>query len=423
MTEQFVTTDAVATRRGRPGRRWFALGGALVVLVLVAAACGGSSETGATATTEASAAPVNFSVPGPYPVGRTVLPMGDRQVWVFYPADPAGTASVEKLTKYSSIEVFPEALKAVAPPQLVQDIPIDAYRDALASTAGPFPVVIHSHGVSGHAALASRHLNLLASWGFVGAAVEYPERDLAANALGQQKQADDVAIQGRTLALLTEQNGTGPLAGIMNLDLLAAEGHSAGGSAALRFAADPAVKTVIGQAPGAGVRIEVPEALTGEANAEARAAFVTQALDAAYASTPPPDKPSMIIAGELDAIIPLTSIEKTFAWLAPPKRFAVIKNAGHFSFGDFCEPIQTLGGVTQFARQIPVPEGVLQSADDGCLPSNLEAETAYGVIDHLTVAQLRNVFGIEAPQAAASLERSYLDQQFPGTLAQYEYKP
>ncbi len=425
-------TEHVDATTGRAGvtpsarrRRWVALVAALAAVTLIAGACSDSSDSsdGATATTEATASPEDFSVPGPHPVGRTILDLGDRRVWVFYPADPAGLSGAERLTTYSSLEVFPEALKAIAPAQLVQDIPIDAYVDAPASTEGPFPVVLHSHGSSGHAALTSRHLQQLASWGFVGAAPEYPERDLAANALGQQARADDTDVQRRALALLREQDASGLLAGTMNFDQLAAEGHSVGGGAALRFASEPEVTTVIGQAPVAPVDIDVPEELSGDENADARAAFVTQALDGAYAAATPPDKPSMLLAGEFDQAIPLASIEKTFSWLAPPKRFAVIKNAGHFSFGDFCKPIQDLGGVTQFAGQIPVPERVLRAGSDGCVPENLDAEKAYDVIDHLTVAQLRNVFGIDAAQAAASLERSYLDEQFPDTLAQYEYVP
>ena len=149
---------------------------ALAAVTLIAGACSDSSDSsdGATATTEAAAAPEDFSVPGPYPVGRTELTLGDRKVWVFYPADPSGVASAERLATYSSIEIFPEALKAIAPPQLVQDIPLDAYLDAPASTEGPFPVVIHSHGALDHALLASRHLRQLASWGFVAAAPGVP---------------------------------------------------------------------------------------------------------------------------------------------------------------------------------------------------------------------------------------------------------
>ncbi len=277
MTEHFDNPTAGPARvaaEGRGRRRWVGLVAVLAAAVLIAGACSDSSDSsdGASTTTEA-AAPEDFSVPGPYPVGRTELTLGDRKVWVFYPADPSGIASAERLATYSSIEIFPEALKAIAPPQLVQDIPLDAYRDAPASTEGPFPVVIHSHGALDHALLASRHLRQLASWGFVAAGPEYPESDLAASALEQRGEVDRVDVQARVLALLEAQNATGSLAGTMDLDRLAAEGLSAGGGAALRFAARPEVKTVIARVPVPPVDVPVEVA-------EDRAARAAAALEA-----------------------------------------------------------------------------------------------------------------------------------------------
>ena len=43
-------------------------------------ACGGSSST-------SSSAAVDYSKPGPYPVGTTTFMLGDRIVYMFYPAD------------------------------------------------------------------------------------------------------------------------------------------------------------------------------------------------------------------------------------------------------------------------------------------------------------------------------------------------
>jgi fermentation-respiration switch protein FrsA (DUF1100 family) len=394
----------------------------LLVVTLVAAACGGSSDSSDNATaTTAPAAPANFSERGPYPVGRTILQLPDRQVYVFYPADPATVSEAPPITGYSSLIGFPEAVRGAIPRELVQEIPLDSYDQPAPSPEGPFPTIIYSHGAGDNAAFASQHFEHMASWGFVTAAPEHIERDLAASTLNQTRQGDDVAVLRSTLALLGEQNTSGPLAGTMNLDQLAAEGLSAGGGAVLRFAQDPEVKTVIGRAPGYGVSIEVPEAL--QADAEARRAFINEAVDSAYASTPPPDKPSMIIAGEVDETIPLTNIEKTFNWLAPPKRFAVIANGGHNAFTDLCAPIRAQGGLMQYSGKLPAPDALLKRAEDGCTPANIDPQVSYDLINQLTVAQLRNVFGIDAAVAAASLEQSYLDEQFPGALARYEYVP
>ncbi len=40
----------------------------------------------------------------------------------------------------------------------------------------------------------------------------------------------------------------------------------------------------------------------------------------------------------------------------------------------------------------------------------------WGLIDHLTVAQLNQVFGIDPDVATASLDPDYLDETFPGLL-------
>nr|WP_283251081.1 hypothetical protein [Rhabdothermincola salaria] len=383
--------------------------------MVLLAACSSSSDDGGgdgtTTTTVPAVEPVDFSGPGPYEVGTTTIDMGDRVAYVFYPADAAATAEAEVVDGYSSAVAFPEAVRAVMPEQFVQDIPLDAYRDVAPSPDGPFPVIIHSHGFGGYAAYASQHFEHMASWGFVTASPEHVERDLAASALGTVERGADVEVLRATYAELEEADAGGLLAGSMDLDQLAVEGHSAGGSAVMSFAADPEVKTVIGQAPGPGVDVD-PEAPDREA-----------ALTAAYADATPPDKPSMILAGEVDATIPLTSVDLLFDWLAPPKRYAVLAAAGHNAFTDLCAPIRAQGGLTQFAGTLPVPDQLLELGEDGCTEGDLEPELGYRIIDHLTVAQLRDVFGIDAEVAAASLEQAWLEELFPGALARYEYVP
>ena len=117
------------------------------------------------------------------------------------------------------------------------------------------------------------------------------------------------------------------------------------------------------------------------------------------------------------------SIRAISDWLKPPKRLAVLKGAGHNAFTDLCTPIRAQGGLLQYSGKLPAPDQLLRLGEDGCLPTNLDPELGYRLINHLTVAQLRNVFGIDAAQAQASLEQSYLDQEFPGTLARYTYAP
>jgi len=129
----------------------------------------------------------------------------------------------------------------------------------------------------------------------------------------------------------------------------------------------------------------------------------------------------MLIAGEFDGVIPLAMITAEEEWLVPPKRFAVLANTGHNSFTDLCSPIRAQGGLSQFASMLPIPQMLLTLGEDGCTPTNADPETIYRVIDQLTIAQLRYVFGIDATDV--SLSRSWLDDLFPGALATYTYVP
>lgn len=372
-------------------------------------ACGGSSS-------KASSKAVDYSKPGPYPVGTTTFMLGDRIVYMFYPADKDRLSEGTPVTSYSSADAFPPALRAAVPKELIQNVPLDATKDAPIATDGPFPVVIHSHGFGGYPEFTSQHLAHLASWGFVTAAPDHLERDLAANSLGRVKRGEtDVQDLRNTLAKLKSDNQSGPFAGSMNFDQVAAEGHSAGGAAAGKFAYDPEVKTFIGQAPGAPLLASTTSALATSADGQLTADQIT----AAYAAQSPPDKPSMLLAGEVDGVIPLASITTEYDWLKTPKRFLVLKGAGHNAFTDICKPIRAGGGLMQYSGKLPAPDNLLRLGEDGCMPTNLDTDTGYAVINHMTVAQLRHVFGIDSSDA--SLAPSYVESLFPDAIARYDF--
>jgi len=371
-----------------------------LMFVAGAAACGGSTET------PSASAPIDFSKPGPYQVGITTLDLGDRIAFAFYPADPNRLSEGTKVTSYSSGDAFPAALRAAIPKELVQEVPISATKDAPIATDGPFPVLIHSHGFGGYPQYASQHLIQVASWGFVAAAPDHIERDLAANSLGKVVRGEqDVEDLRNVLKRLEKENSSGIFKGALNLDQVAAEGHSAGGGAAGKFAYDPAVKTFIGQAPVPPLKMAA-----GASGAD---------LLAAYAATPPPAKPSMIIAGETDLTIPLAGVKQEFDWLAPPKRLAVLAKAGHNAFTDICAPIRAQGGLMQYSGKLPAPDNLLKLGEDGCTSANLDTATGYAIINQLTIAQLRYVFGID--KTDASLSSDYLNSMYPGVLAEYQY--
>jgi predicted dienelactone hydrolase len=433
MSNQIVGVDpppvaALRRRRtaGAAACRWAV---AVVLAVSVAGAgcsSSGSSTGGASGgntVPTAMSAPVDFSGRGPYPVGTLELDLGDRRAVVYYPADPAATAGAEVFNGYSTGVAFPDSLRGALPAAFVQTVQlgIDTYRNVAANPQGPFPVVLQSHGFSGFYLFESRYMAHLASWGFVAAAPEHKERSLAGQldvANASRAPGQDVTDLQNTLARLKDANvaAGGPLEGAMNLDQIAATGHSAGGSAAGRLIlASPEVKTFIGKAPGAPIdTANIPRDLP----ADQRAVAIQQAL----AATPPPDKPSMLIAGETDATIPLASIQVEYEWLRAPKKLAVVRNAGHNAFTDLCPPIRAQGGLTQFAAQLPEAFApLLRLGEDGCTPASLEPETGYAYIDHLTVAQLRWVFGLDPTEV--SLAPAFLASTFPQAFGEYRTDP
>jgi dienelactone hydrolase len=270
--------------------------------------------------------------------------------------------------------------------------------------------VLFSHGFGGFPEYDAGHLSHLASWGFVVAAPDHTSRDLAAVATGTVGAGDDDVVDLReTLELLrTEAAEGGRFAGAVDFDRIAAEGHSAGGGAAAELLDDPEIDTFIGQAP-------VPPFVLRSSEEVDQAA-----LSAGYADTAPPQKPSMIVTGDRDGIVEVAGVDTLYAWLAPPKRYAVLANAGHNAFLDICEPIRAQGGLSQFLDTFPPAAVLVRLGEDGCTDGYADPAATYRVVDHLTVAQLRWVFGLDPSDA--SLTAEYLDALFPGALARYEFE-
>ncbi len=402
----------MSTFPDRSRRRVVAALGLVVALALVVAACssGSSGASDGSSSTTVSAAPTDYSGYGPYPVGTAKLSISDGQaVYLYYPADPARLGEGTPVTGYASSDAFPEAFRAIAPARYVQQIPLDATLDAPVAD-GPYPLVLFSHGFGVYPEYSAQRLAHMASWGFVTAAPDHTSRDVAAVFTSQVSSGDDDLVDLReTLQLARDEAAAGGrLDGAVNFDQVAVVGHSAGGSAGAQLLADPAFKTFVGWAPASPLDLQ------------ASGGIDEAALLAAYARTEPPQKPTMLIAGERDGIIPLAAVDAEFEWLAPPKRYAVLANAGHNAFTDLCKPILAQGGLGDLATLVPSAAPLVRAADDGCTAGYLDPETGYRVIDHLTTAQLRWVFGLDPTDA--SLTTEYVESLFPGALSRYEFE-
>ena len=123
---------------------------AVLVGVLALVACGGSSAARSAPT---GAAPRDPSAAGPYAIGLTRMTFGR-------PANADGTARALDTWIWYPAAGSPDG---------------DAVTDAAPSQeAGPFPIVIFSHGSGGQPQFYSFFAKHLASWGFVVAAPSHP---------------------------------------------------------------------------------------------------------------------------------------------------------------------------------------------------------------------------------------------------------
>lgn len=312
-----------------------------------------------------------YQGPGPYPVGVRTLPLGvepDRTVDIWYPAVPGSEVGVER-ARYESLEALPPDL--VAPireafPALNSVIEMDAYADLPPSADGPFPIVLFSHGFGGFRQANSALAVGMASWGFIVASTDHLERGLASVTIpgshpGPVRDTEDMIAMIELLESLGN-TAADPFAGIVDIEHIAATGHSAGASASLRLYRDPRVGAVIGFAGAATV-------------------------------ADPPDKPVMLIAASGDVAVTVERMRAAYASLASPKRLVIVEETGHNSFTDQCPGIRELGGLASLP--LPIPPDLVRLGDDGCTEFEYPAERAWSIFQHFAVAHLRDAFGID----------------------------
>jgi alpha-beta hydrolase superfamily lysophospholipase len=353
-------------------------------------------------------------------------------VAVFYPVDRGTVPPDAEAYTYSGEDILDPTISALLPGSLSGEVaPTDTWVGLPASGDGPFPTVLHSHGFAGNLRFGNRHNAAVASWGYVVAAVDHPERGLASileafvagtadeRARPDQYLDSEQLIAGLDLLADTNEQADSPVAGAVHTEQVAAEGHSAGGSASGTAAYDDRVDLWIGQAPGAPLE---PGADLSAVTEEVIEDGVTREQiddEALLETTDPPEVPSLIIAAEGDTIIELNRVMQTYDWLTTPKRLAVIADSGHAVFVDPCVPIREEGGLSPFVEALgldPAEVPLVELGENGCLPSDTDPEAVWGLIDHLTVAQLNQVFGIDTEVATASLDPDYLDETFPGLV-------
>ncbi|MBK9178230.1 MAG: hypothetical protein IPM45_01420 [Acidimicrobiales bacterium] len=370
-----------------------ALSPVLVGLVLLVA-CGsddgddgsstaGGSEVSTSTTIDPVAAARAYAEPGPYPVGVITLPLADgREVEVWYPA-VAGSEAGRTPASWDLRDGLPDTLSALVTDDLAPVYETAAYPDLPPATEGPYPLVLFSHGFGGVRTQSTELTTHLASWGMVVASPDHPSRGPAVLLSGAPSQGTGEDDLLDAIELVSSQATTpgSPLDGLVDTELLAVVGHSAGGGSAFLLAEDPRVLGYVALASPVGVpRPPAP--------GESTTSSVT--------APPPPDKPSLLIAGDDDDIADLDRVEQAYERLPAPKELIVIGGAGHQAFSDICLIRPDLGRLPGIATQIGLtfPERTVQLIDDGCADPT-PVESTFPIIDHTTTAWLRALYGID----------------------------
>ena len=312
-----------------------------------------------------AAAYANF---GPHPVGVTTLDLMGVSVEVWYPAAQAGAA----FDVYDLRDWLGDVVQQQIPDADAPIFQTRAYR-GVSVRAGRHPLVVFSHGLGGYRAQSTFFTTHLASWGFVVAAPDHPERGLRL-LFTPSPPVFDVAPQTmlQTIDLMAAADAEtgGPFFERLDLGRVAVAGHSAGGAAAAVAAMDERVTTWVGHAGGAS------------SNAV---------------------KPALILAGQSDDTVTAGRLETTYDDLpeASPQRFLSIFGAGHLAFSDICLIAQDQGGLLPLARRydIEIPELFESLATDGCEPGDLSPERAWPLINHYSTAHLFEA--LDLPDAVA----------------------
>ena len=210
----------------------------------------------------------------------------DTVIW--YPA-PAGSAPID--SKYNA----------------VLDAPLD-------NSAGPYPLLMFSHGSCGIPTQSTFLLPLLASYGFIVAAPPHPGNTLldfpncgttqAQFDSARERPQDILFVLNALLAAATD--ATSPFYGAIDANRLGMSGHSFGGFTTYVTASmEPRFKIAIPMAP-----------------------FAT--------GVPPLTIPSLTMLGQIDSVVNDDAIRTAYVAASAPKYLVEIANAGHFAFSDNC---------------------------------------------------------------------------------------
>jgi len=364
----------------RTRTRWSAAVAVLAALMVVAAACvpdPPATPTGPNPDDAPRSAEAAYTGPGPFAVGVTTLDLADRKVEVWYPSDPAAVGSTPQ-DEYFIKDFVSASLRTQIPDDVNPAFATSAHRGIPASDAGPFPLVLFSHGFASYRLQSTFLTTHLASWGFVVISPDYLERGLA-SVLGEKPAIarTDLDVAAEAIDRITTADDTpgGLLSGVVDTSSVYPIGHSAGGGTTLRLLGRPDVHSAIPMAAG------------------------VSRLSLAQGTAPalPPEKAVMWMGAQGDQVASIADVRTGFTYTAGPRKLVELGGSGHNTFDDICL-IGGGGGVIGLALSIglPLPDFLIRLGADGCYPPAKTVSDVWPEIRHFATAELRYRSGLDA---------------------------
>lgn len=328
---------------------------------------------------------------GPHPVGvRTVtVTRGGRtlEVEVWYPAAEAHRGEDEAPATQDEFHMIPGM------PAWRQR----AVRDAR-GVDGAGPLVVFSHGYSSHRRQSTQLSTHLASHGYVVASPDHAGNTVVEVYLSTMGKPPDearrIAVEGvidsathrpLDVASIIDAASTlgadGERAGVV--------GHSFGGWTALSAPAHhPSVAAVVALAPAGGPTPTYPD----DNPLESR-------LSLAWGR----DVPTLVIAADLDSILPLEGVRALAARLPTRPSFAVLERAEHLHFLDRAGELHELFRLTSRPALYGLRDLVMAPFDELSSEARAHDLTASLTLAHLDVALRDSADAAEWTRGSADL--------------------
>jgi predicted dienelactone hydrolase len=319
---------------------------------------------------------------GPFAVGHTSFDATDASrsgrtlpIDVWYPVDPDD--AVGPATAYP---VLPAGFLGLPGVDLVSEVAVEG---APASAAGPFPLVVFSHGSGGVRFQSAFLAEQLASHGFVVAAPDHVGNTAFDAFLGTADPFPVVALDRPAdvsfvidVVLARSADPGDLLAGRVDPDRIGVAGHSFGAFTTLAVASgyanalgavppDPRVDVLVPISPAAGLLSDDDLARV--------------------------DLPTLVLGGTADVTTPIVpnSVRAFTLPTARPRYRVDVLEAGHASFTDVCGFRDAI-----LASSLPPPlvalliAGIQDSIDEGCAPELIPVEEAHRLTNLYVVAFL-----------------------------------